>query len=84
MAKAYYGPGSTGGATGYSPAPIVHGISNPPFFHTTMAREYDMLAEAFGWDDGVFRKIADTSIRAAFCTEGTRDKILKRLEKAHA
>ena len=57
---------------------------DPPFFHTTMAREYDMLAEAFGWDDGVFRKIADTSIRAAFCTEGTRDKILKRLEKAHA
>ena len=57
---------------------------DPPFFHTTMAREYDALAEAFGWDDGVFRKIADTSIRAAFCTEGTRDKILKRLEKAHA
>ena len=57
---------------------------DPPFFHTTMAREYDMLAEAFGWDDGVFRQIADTSIRAAFCTEGTRDKILKRLEKAHA
>ena len=57
---------------------------DPPFFHTTMAREYDALAEAFGWDDGVFRQIADTSIRAAFCMEETRDKILKRLEKAHA
>ncbi len=57
---------------------------DPPFFHTTMAREYDALAEAFGWDDGVFRQIADTSIRAAFCLEETRDKILKRLEKAHA
>jgi len=57
---------------------------DPPFFHTTMAREYDALAEAFGWDDGVFHQIADTSIRAAFCREETRDKILKRLEKAHA
>ena len=57
---------------------------DPPFFHTTMAREYDALAEAFSWDDGVFRQIADTSIRAAFCMEETRDKILKRLEKAHA
>ena len=57
---------------------------DPPFFHTTMAREYEMLAEAFGWDDGVFSKIADTSIRSAFCLEETRDKILKKLEKAHA
>ncbi len=26
---------------------------DPPFFHTTMRREYDRLAEAFGWDEGV-------------------------------
>ncbi len=25
---------------------------DPPFFHTTMAREYDELTEAFDWDDG--------------------------------
>lgn len=57
---------------------------DPPFFHTTMAREYDRLAEAFGWDDRTFRDIAATSARAAFCTEETRGKILKKLEKADA
>ncbi len=57
---------------------------DPPFFHTTMAREYQMLAEAFDWDDGVFSDIARTSAKAAFCDEGTRDKILKKLEKTDA
>ncbi|WP_347310563.1 adenosine deaminase [Defluviimonas sp. SAOS-178_SWC] len=57
---------------------------DPPFFHTTMAREYQMLADAFEWDDGVFDEIARTSAKAAFCDEGTRDKILKKLEKADA
>lgn len=57
---------------------------DPPFFHTTMEREYALLAEAFDWDDGVFSEIATASARAAFCDEGTREKLLKRLEKAHA
>ena len=36
---------------------------DPPFFHTTMEREYQMLHEAFDWDDGVFAGIANpTSI----------------------
>jgi len=53
---------------------------DPPFFHTTMAREYDRLAEAFDWDDGVFAKIARTSIDAAFCDADTRQAIVKKLE----
>ncbi|SPH17135.1 Aminodeoxyfutalosine deaminase [Defluviimonas aquaemixtae] len=57
---------------------------DPPFFHTTMALEYDRLAEAFDWDDGVFHEIAKTSAEAAFCTFKTREKILKRLEKTDA
>lgn len=57
---------------------------DPPFFHTTMDREYVMLAEAFDWDEGVFEAIARTSAEAAFCTEETRKNILKRLEKANA
>lgn len=57
---------------------------DPPFFHTTMEREYQKLAEAFDWDEGVFDEIAKTSAKAAFCDEGTRDKILKKLEKADA
>lgn len=57
---------------------------DPPFFHTTMAKEYDHLADAFGWDDSTFRDMAETSARAAFCTEETRGKILKKLEKTDA
>lgn len=53
---------------------------DPPFFHTTMAREYQMLAEAFDWDDGVFEEIAKTSIAAAFCDEAVREAVTKRLQ----
>ena len=46
-----------------------------------MARvDYGRLAEAFDWDEGVFRRIARTSIDAAFCNTATRDRITKRLE----
>jgi len=57
---------------------------DPPFFHTTMAQEYDRLAGAFDWDDGVFRAISRTSLDAAFCDADTRARILKRLEAADA
>jgi len=57
---------------------------DPPFFHTTMAREYERLAEAFDWDDGVFRQFARTSLDAAFCDADTRARIQKRMEPEHA
>ncbi len=57
---------------------------DPPFFHTTMDREYQMLHEAFDWDDGVFAEIARTSIDAAFCDADTKAKIRKKLEAANA
>ncbi len=57
---------------------------DPPFFHTTMAQEYDRLHDAFDWDDGVFQTIARTSLDAAFCDADTRAKLTKKLEAAHA
>ncbi len=57
---------------------------DPPFFATTMSNEYGRLAEAFDWDDGVFSRIAKTSIDAAFCDADTKAKIVKRLEEAYA
>ena len=57
---------------------------DPPFFHTTMAKEYDRLNAAFDWDEGVFQDIARTSLDAAFCDADTRARILKRLEAADA
>ena len=57
---------------------------DPPFFHTTMEREYQMLHEAFDWDDGVFAGIARTSLDAAFCDTDTKARIRKTLEAADA
>jgi adenosine deaminase len=57
---------------------------DPPFFHTTMAREYEMLNEAFDWDEGVFASIARTSLDAAFCDADTKAKIRAILEAANA
>jgi len=53
---------------------------DPPFFHTTMAIEYEELHRAFDWDDGQFRRIASQSLDAAFCDVDTKAKIAKLLE----
>ncbi|MEM9474501.1 MAG: adenosine deaminase [Pseudomonadota bacterium] len=53
---------------------------DPPFFHTTMADEYDRLAETFGWDENRLNEIARQSANAAFCDDDTRARILKLLE----
>lgn len=53
---------------------------DPPFFHTTMRREYDMLADAFGWDAETFRALNQTAIDAAFCDPQTKARVLKKLE----
>ncbi|MGL6209687.1 MAG: adenosine deaminase [Paracoccaceae bacterium] len=57
---------------------------DPPFFHTTMAREYENLHAAFDWDDAEFASIARTSLDAAFCDADTKARIAKTLEAAHA
>lgn len=53
---------------------------DPPFFHTTMADEYEQLARVHGWDAARFAEIARNSADAAFCDETTRAQILKRLD----
>lgn len=58
---------------------ITVSTDDPPFFHTTMRREYDRLAEAFDWDEGVFEAIARQSLDAAFCDVATRERVGRRL-----
>lgn len=53
---------------------------DPPFFHTTMTREYENLEKWFGWDDSDFAKLAKGSAQSAFCDESTKENLLKRLE----
>jgi adenosine deaminase len=55
---------------------------DPPFFNTTMTREYDMLARTFDWDDSDFRALNQTALDAAFCDAETKAHIAKLLEAA--
>ncbi|MEH7828993.1 adenosine deaminase [Gemmobacter denitrificans] len=55
---------------------------DPPFFHTTMTREWDRLADAFDWDQGVFDTLNRTALDAAFCDAETKAEIAKKLEPA--
>lgn len=53
---------------------------DPPFFHTTMTREHEQLADVFGWEEVEFAAIARTALDAAFCNPETRAAIAKKLE----
>jgi adenosine deaminase len=55
---------------------------DPPFFHTTMTAEYQMLDKTFGWGDEDFKAINETALAAAFCDDDTRARVAKRLEPA--
>lgn len=55
---------------------------DPPFFHTTMRKEYLGLARTFGWDEEVFAEINRTALDAAFCDAATKEAVLKKLEQA--
>ncbi len=55
---------------------------DPPFFHTSMTREYDALERAFHWDEEVFTNLNRTAAEAAFCDAAMRDILLKKLESS--
>ena len=53
---------------------------DPPFFNTTLVKEYEALARAFGWTEDDFAAINADAARAAFCDEATRARLLKQIE----
>lgn len=53
---------------------------DPPFFHTNMTAEYQMLHETFGWDHADFAALQRAALDAAFCDGPTKAKIAKKLE----
>ena len=55
---------------------------DPPFFHTTMTREFEMLHRTFGWDEGDFAELNQTALDAAFCDADTKAALAKRLKDA--
>ena len=53
---------------------------DPPYFHTSLTREYEELHKAFDWDEGVFAELNRTALDAAFCDADTKARIAKLLE----
>ncbi|MXN53965.1 adenosine deaminase [Shinella sp. AETb1-6] len=52
---------------------------DPPFFHTSLAREYALAATAMGFSDADIRGMTRTAIEAAFVDEPTRQRLLAAL-----
>ena len=53
---------------------------DPPFFHTTMTREYEELERAFGWGAEDFLEISQCALDAAFCDADTKATLAERLK----
>lgn len=52
---------------------------DPPYFWTTLKREYEVAAEHFGLDRPALLEVTRTAIAAAFVDEETRAALLSRL-----
>ena len=53
---------------------------DPPYFWTTLKREYDVAAEHFGLSQSELAELTRTSIEAAFVDEETRATLLAKLD----
>ena len=52
---------------------------DPPFFHTSLAQEYDIASAVMGFSDGEINGMTRTAIEAAFVDEPTRQRLLARI-----
>jgi len=57
---------------------------DPPYFWTTLKREYEVAAEHFGLDQAALLDVTHTALEAAFVDEETRRMLISRLESAKA
>lgn len=52
---------------------------DPPFFHTSLKREYELASSAFGFGDDEINAMTRTAIEAAFVDEATRAELLAKI-----
>ncbi|WDZ76625.1 adenosine deaminase [Ensifer adhaerens] len=52
---------------------------DPPFFHTSLAQEYDIASAVMGFSDEEINGMTRTAIEAAFVDEETRQRLLTRI-----
>ena len=55
---------------------------DPPHFHTSVGREYEIARTVWGYDDAALTGFTRTAIEAAFVDEETRAELLVRCEAA--
>lgn len=55
---------------------------DPPFFGTTLGREYSSVSKTFGLSEADQIGITRTALEAAFCDEATRNRLMVRLDSA--
>ncbi|MEM5581232.1 adenosine deaminase [Roseibium sp. AS2] len=61
---------------------ITLNADDPPFFGTTLGKEYASVAATFGWTFDDQMEVTRTAIEAAFCDDATRKRLLVRLDSA--
>ncbi len=52
---------------------------DPPFFHTSLAQEYDIASAVMGFSDDEINGMTRTAIEAAFVDGATRQRLLTRI-----
>ena len=55
---------------------------DPPFFHTTMTKEFENLERAFQWGAEDFDALNRTALDAAFCDDDIKARVAKQLDEA--
>lgn len=48
---------------------------DPPFFATSVGKEYDRVAEAYGYDEATLRQITLNALNAAFCDAELKERL---------
>jgi adenosine deaminase len=58
---------------------VTLGSDDPPYFGASIGGEYRVCRERFGYDDDDLRDITRTAIEAAFCDEGLKASLIRRV-----
>ena len=59
--------------------PISISTDDPPFFFTTLSKEYEELHKIFDWGLETFNKINKRSLEFSFCDAELKEKLIQQL-----
>jgi adenosine deaminase len=59
--------------------PISISTDDPPFFSTSLSKEYQDLHDVFGWGFEIFSQINRKSLEFAFCEARLKEKLIQQL-----